>query len=227
MAPTPADDLMPRGSWGGRPARQLRAVGIISRAGVDVADTPMSPRAGVHAAGAVTTSPGLTKRVMITARLAGATAWAGSELARGIAGALDVSLVAAIACRDAGRALGEALDEPRLTARIHATAAEALAAHPPGVLVEYTRPVVAKDWVLHAPTTDSRSVSRQFHTATSIHVAPFTRTDRLVAGESRRAFDRAGAWRQPRCSGSARPHTAPPRAECVGRSRGAARLERG
>ena len=152
----------------------------------------MSPRAGVHAAGAVTTSPGLTKRVMITARLAGATAWAGSELARGIAGALDVSLVAAIACRDAGRALGEALDEPRLTARIHATAAEALAAHPPGVLVEYTRPVVAKDWVLHAPTTDSRSVSRQFHTATSIHVAPFTRTDRLVAGESRRAFDRAG-----------------------------------
>ena len=59
--------------------------------------------------------------------LAGATGWAGSELARGIAKADDLSLVAAVARRSAGRVLGDVLGEPRLAGRIHAIAAEALA----------------------------------------------------------------------------------------------------
>jgi 4-hydroxy-tetrahydrodipicolinate reductase len=89
----------------------------------------------------------------ITVCLAGATGWAGSELARGIADAADVSLVAAVARRAAGRTLGDALGEPRLTAPVYATAAEALAAlaaHPCDVFVEYTKPDVAKPNVLAA-----------------------------------------------------------------------------
>ena len=43
--------------------------------------------------------------------LAGATGWAGSELARAVAGADDLELVAAVARRQAGRVLGEELPE--------------------------------------------------------------------------------------------------------------------
>lgn len=81
--------------------------------------------------------------------LAGATGWAGSELARGIAGADDLSLVAAVARRQAGRQLGEVLAEPRLTAPIFAGAAEALG-QPCDVFVEYTRPDSAKANILAA-----------------------------------------------------------------------------
>ena len=88
----------------------------------------------------------------ITVCLAGATGWAGSELARGIAHASDVSLVAAVARRDAGRSLGEALGEPRLSAPVYATAGEALGALGGAcdVFVEYTKPDVAKGNVLAA-----------------------------------------------------------------------------
>lgn len=75
--------------------------------------------------------------------LAGATGWAGSELARGIAKSPDLELVAAVARKHAGRVLGEVLGEPRLTGRIHASAAEALAS-PCDVFVEYTKPDSAR-----------------------------------------------------------------------------------
>ena len=81
--------------------------------------------------------------------VAGATGWAGSELARSIAKAPDVVLVAAIARKHAGRILGDVLGEPRLTARVHASAAEALS-EPCDVFVEYTKPDVAKSNILYA-----------------------------------------------------------------------------
>jgi 4-hydroxy-tetrahydrodipicolinate reductase len=61
----------------------------------------------------------------------------------------DLSLVAAVARQSAGRALGEVLGEPRLTGRIHATAAEALDV-PCDVFVEYTKPGSAKGNILTA-----------------------------------------------------------------------------
>ena len=81
--------------------------------------------------------------------LAGATGWAGSELARGIAKSADLELVAAVARRHAGRVLGEVLGEPRLAGRIHASAAEALAS-PCDVFVEYTKPDSARTNIMAA-----------------------------------------------------------------------------
>jgi 4-hydroxy-tetrahydrodipicolinate reductase len=81
--------------------------------------------------------------------LAGATGWAGSELARGIAKARDLDLVAAVARKQAGRILGEVLGEPRLAGRVHASASEALQI-PCDVFVEYTRPDSARANVLAA-----------------------------------------------------------------------------
>lgn len=81
--------------------------------------------------------------------LAGATGWAGSELARAIAGASDLALVAAVSRAHAGRSLGEVLDEPRLACPVYASATEALA-NPCDVLVEYTKPQSAKGNILAA-----------------------------------------------------------------------------
>lgn len=81
--------------------------------------------------------------------LAGATGWAGSELARGIAMADDLALVAAVARRHAGRKLGEVLRESGLDATIFASAAEALS-EPCDVFVEYTGPGSAKANILAA-----------------------------------------------------------------------------
>lgn len=81
--------------------------------------------------------------------LAGATGWAGSELARAIARTADLNLVAAVARKHAGRVLGEVLGEPRLTGHIYASAAEALA-NPCDVFVEYTKPDSAKTNILTA-----------------------------------------------------------------------------
>ena len=41
--------------------------------------------------------------------VAGATGWAGSELSRGIFGAPDMELVAAVSRKNAGRSLGEVI----------------------------------------------------------------------------------------------------------------------
>lgn len=87
--------------------------------------------------------------MVVNVCLAGATGWAGSELARSIAKTADLTLVAAVSRKHAGRSLGEVLAEPRLTCPIYATATEALA-HPCDVLVEYTKPASAKTNILNA-----------------------------------------------------------------------------
>jgi 4-hydroxy-tetrahydrodipicolinate reductase len=74
---------------------------------------------------------------MIDVCLAGATGWAGSELARGIAKTDDIALVAAV------------LHEPGLTCPVYASVEEALA-NPCDVLVEYTKPASARANVIAA-----------------------------------------------------------------------------
>jgi len=86
---------------------------------------------------------------MIRVCLAGATGWAGSELARGIAQAPDLTLAAAVARRHAGQVLGDVIGEPRLATRIHATASDAIA-DGCDVFVEYTKPASAKTNILTA-----------------------------------------------------------------------------
>ena len=81
--------------------------------------------------------------------LAGATGWAGSELARGIAAATDLTLVAGVSRSHAGKLVGEVLNDPRLTAHLYASAAEAFTA-PCDVFVEYTKPASAKANILLA-----------------------------------------------------------------------------
>jgi len=81
--------------------------------------------------------------------LAGATGWAGSELARSIAKTSDVVLVAAVSRQNAGRSLGDVLDEPQLACPVYASVDEALA-KPCDVFVEYTQPDSAKTHVLAA-----------------------------------------------------------------------------
>ena len=81
--------------------------------------------------------------------LAGATGWAGSELARGIAATDDLKLVGAMARRHAGQKLGDVLGEGGLDATISASAAEALAQRC-DVFVEYTHPDSAKANILAA-----------------------------------------------------------------------------
>ncbi len=89
--------------------------------------------------------------------LAGATGWAGSELARGIAAVDELALVAAVARKHAGRQLGDVLGESRLAAPIFASAAEALA-QPCDVFVEYTGPDSAKANILAALQHDAHVV---------------------------------------------------------------------
>ena len=81
--------------------------------------------------------------------LAGATGWAGSALARGIAGSEDIELVAAVSPSKAGCILGDVLGEPRLACSIYASAAEALT-QPCDVFFDYTKPGVAKNNCLAA-----------------------------------------------------------------------------
>jgi len=81
--------------------------------------------------------------------LAGATGWAGSELARSIARTPDLTLVAAVSRKHAGRGLGDVLGEPRLTCSVYASATEGLA-NPCDVFVEYTKPDSAKTNILTA-----------------------------------------------------------------------------
>lgn len=85
----------------------------------------------------------------ITVCLAGATGWAGSELARGIVKTDDIALVAAVSRTYAGRDLGEFLGEQDLACPIYASAPEALV-HFCDVFVEYTKPDTAKANILAA-----------------------------------------------------------------------------
>ena len=86
---------------------------------------------------------------MIKVCLAGATGWAGSALARGIATTADLKLVAAVSRKHAGRSLGDALGEASLTCPVYASAAEALV-NPCDVFVEYTKPDSARKNILTA-----------------------------------------------------------------------------
>jgi 4-hydroxy-tetrahydrodipicolinate reductase len=86
---------------------------------------------------------------MLKVCLAGATGWAGSELARGIAAVDDVALVSAVSRKHAGRKLQDVLGDERLDTPVFATATEALA-RPCDVLVEYTTAASAKANVLAA-----------------------------------------------------------------------------
>lgn len=82
--------------------------------------------------------------------LAGATGWAGSELARGIAATSDLALTAGTSRSQAGRSLAEALNEPRLGGMLHATAHEALQQARCDVFVEYAGHETAKRNILLA-----------------------------------------------------------------------------
>jgi len=86
---------------------------------------------------------------MINVCLAGATGWAGSELARGIAKVSDIALIAAVSRTNAGRRLGEVLGDPAMTCPVYASAAEALATTC-DVFVEYTKPGSAKSNIVTA-----------------------------------------------------------------------------
>ncbi len=81
--------------------------------------------------------------------LAGATGWAGSGLSRGIYDAPDLELISAISRSSAGKNLGEAVGVEGLGAPVFGTVEEALQ-NKPDVLVEYTKPDVAKHHILTA-----------------------------------------------------------------------------
>lgn len=81
--------------------------------------------------------------------VAGATGWAGSELAKAIAVSEELELVAAISRQHAGKNLNEVLDIAGNKIPVFATIEEALTV-PCDVLVEYTKPGVAKHHILTA-----------------------------------------------------------------------------
>jgi len=87
------------------------------------------------------------KRIKVC--VAGATGWAGSELARAIARVDDMELVAAVSRSQAGRMLGDVISVEGLAAPVFGTVEEALETHP-DVFVEYTKPAVAKFNILSA-----------------------------------------------------------------------------
>ena len=75
--------------------------------------------------------------------LAGATGWAGSALAKAIAGADGLELVAAVSRKNAWKDLAQVLDIPDLKCPIFASAEEALKV-PSDIFFEYTKPDQAK-----------------------------------------------------------------------------------
>jgi 4-hydroxy-tetrahydrodipicolinate reductase len=72
--------------------------------------------------------------------LAGATGWAGSALARGIAGQADMKLVGAVGSRSAGRRLGDVIGDASLDCLVSLSAADALSQTTCDVYVEYSKP---------------------------------------------------------------------------------------
>lgn len=82
--------------------------------------------------------------------IAGATGWAGSALAKGVAEQTDMLLVSAVSRSHAGKRLGEALGMDGLEAPVYGSAEEALNAMRPDVFIEYTKPEAAKGHVLSA-----------------------------------------------------------------------------
>jgi 4-hydroxy-tetrahydrodipicolinate reductase len=113
--------------------------------------------------------------------LAGATGWAGSELARSIAGQPDLTLVAAVARSHAGNTVGSILGEPRLAAPIYGTATEAVG-RGCDVFVEYTSPAVAKANILAALAGGAHVV---------VGTSGLSETDYAEVADAARRHDRA------------------------------------
>ncbi len=93
---------------------------------------------GAEMVGEMSPTSGPRTRVV----LAGATGWAGSALALGIARSDDLELVGAVSRSRAGEDLGDVLGADGLSLVINASAEEALALQA-DVFVEYTKPEVA------------------------------------------------------------------------------------
>ena len=89
--------------------------------------------------------------------LAGATGWVGRGLAPAIAAAEDLELVGAVSRSQAGRTLGDVLDDPKLTISIRATVAEALRV-PCDVFVDYTSPEAVESHVREAIAAGAHAV---------------------------------------------------------------------
>lgn len=81
--------------------------------------------------------------------VAGGTGWAGSELSKGIYRSDDMELVAAISRSNSGKTLGQVIGIDGLSTPVFATIEDALKTIP-DILVEYTKPDVAKHHVLSA-----------------------------------------------------------------------------
>lgn len=94
---------------------------------------------------------------MIRVVLAGATGWAGSELARGIAKTDDISLVGAVSRQHAGGNLRDVLGESAIDCPILGSAEDALGVGC-DVFVEYTKPDIAKRNVLAALSSGANVV---------------------------------------------------------------------
>jgi len=85
----------------------------------------------------------------LTVCLAGATGWAGSELARGISNTQDLNLIAGISRSHAGEALEDVIQVQDLTTPIFGNVEDALETNP-DIFVEFTKPDVAKHHILSA-----------------------------------------------------------------------------
>ena len=81
-----------------------------------------------------------TSKQHLRVLLSGATGWAGSALARGIAQQADMQLVGAVGARSAGKDLHEVLGAGLPPIKISATVAEALASGGCDVFFEYSKP---------------------------------------------------------------------------------------
>ena len=89
--------------------------------------------------------------------LAGATGWVGRGLAPAIEAAEDLELVGAVSRSQAGRTLGDVLDDPKLTISIRATVGEALRV-PCDVFVDYTSPEAVESHVREAIAAGAHAV---------------------------------------------------------------------
>src|SRR5258708_16695787 len=89
--------------------------------------------------------------------VAGATGWTGRAVTGAILASSDFQLVGAIARRQVGVDIGEALGHGRAHVTIVASLEEALAV-PTDVLIDYTAPEVVKEHILAALDKDVRVV---------------------------------------------------------------------
>lgn len=92
----------------------------------------------------------MTTKKKIRVCVAGATGWAGSELCKGIVLTADLELVSAVSRKSAGKDLNELLNlSNKQKIPVFGTIEEALSI-PCDVLVEYTKPDIAKHQVITA-----------------------------------------------------------------------------